>query len=124
MARRVLDRDRSALADPEQRETLEPGGVDDHLEVARPGIGRHIDEGAIREPGAAQVVAQQREFAREVLQPGAPGEATPLVLEVVEPRSGHHQRRAAPAHRISDARAVEARAKSHLLAHMHHTAPD
>jgi len=52
MLRGVIDRDRSTLADAEQREALEAGGVDHGTEVLRPGFGGGVVEGAIREAGA------------------------------------------------------------------------
>ena len=60
MARGVLDRDRAALRHRQQREPIEPGVVDDRLEVGQPGLEAVVGDVTVGEAVAALVEADRR----------------------------------------------------------------
>jgi hypothetical protein len=85
MARRVLDRERAALARAEEGKGIEAGGVEHGLEIPHPDLEGDLAHIAVRQAGAARIIANERIAAGEMLEPRLPGEAAPLVLEVRQP---------------------------------------
>src|SRR5262249_57632784 len=68
----VSDSDRPALGYAEQREPVQPGGVDDGLQVVHPVVEREPPDVPIREPASSLVVPDKAESARQFGQPMPP----------------------------------------------------
>ena len=100
---------------PEQREAVEPDGVDDELEVVDPVVEAEVVDVPVRQPAAPLVVADQRAAVGEALQPVPPDRVLEVVVEVGQPvgRLDEHRPRA---HRgVGDAGAVGRRAEADRL---------
>src|SRR5690606_1074769 len=105
MSHRLLDRDRAALRESEQIEPLETERVDDHGEIADPGIEIEVLAGPVGQARPSLVVPHDREVAREKLDL-APDRALPRVLEVGEPVRGPDEWRTVSVDGIGEADAV------------------
>src|SRR5262249_38684410 len=97
VTRRVLDRDRAALAGSNQREPLEGNGFCNAFEIAHPRLKREIVYDTVRQPTATRIISQHSVLASERVEPRSPRQAVPLVLKMRGPGSRHNQRRSIPA---------------------------
>ena len=92
MQRGVADRERAAVGHPEQRDPLEPGGVDDRGEIRHPRVQREVADLPVREAAAAFVVADDRvPFASpssQCRQTGLPQSSSRWVSQVAVRTSG------------------------------------
>ena len=88
---------------------VQPGGVDDGLQVVHPVVEREPPDVPVRQPAASLVVPDQAEPARQLGQPVPPHRALPVVGEVAQPVGGLHQRRARAADRVGQPGAVTGR---------------
>jgi hypothetical protein len=94
IADRVCDRHRAALGHPHQREPVEPGGVDDRLQIADPRLQTEVGDLPVRQPVPALVVAHHRRDRSHRRQEVPPYRALPVILEMAEPARRYDQRRA------------------------------
>ena len=117
MTRGIRDGCRRPLRYPEQHETVEPGGVDDALEVRHPAVQRDLSGRPIGQATTALVVPNERVPFAQPLQPVTPDRAPPVELEMSEPVPGLHDRRAAAVPRPCEPRAVRRDAEANLLVH-------
>ena len=115
MPGRVGDRDRSALRHGHEGEPVEPGVVDDRLEIADARLEREVVTSQSDSPyprsSYRMTVANSAEVGKEV----APDRALPVELEVAEPARRDDQRRAGAVDRIRDPHAVGGPAEPDLL---------
>ena len=115
MAHGKSDRDRCTLADPEQVEFLDAGGVHHALEVVDEGFERDFRRIPVGHAVGALVIADQRVAGRELLEPVPPDGALPVMLEMVEPIRGLHERRPLAHHGIGQTGPVLRVRIAHLL---------
>ena len=113
--RRVRDRRRPALRHGHQREPVQPGVVDDRLEVRDACLEPEVLDVPVGQPVPALVVADDGGDLAEVGEEVPPHRALPVVLEVAQPAGGDHERRPGPVPRVGDARAVGRPAEPQLL---------
>src|SRR5680860_1684775 len=85
MSDRVRDRDRPTVRQPKEGEPLQPGRIDDGLQVRYPGVEGETRDVAVGQPRPPLVIPQQRAAIGEALKPGAPQRTVPVVLHVVDP---------------------------------------
>jgi hypothetical protein len=71
-------RDRTALGNAEQREAVEPRGVDDRLQIRDPRVERKVLHFPVGEAAAALVIADERVAPSQLVQPVAPDGALPV----------------------------------------------
>ena len=76
-----------------QHEPVEPGRVDDRLEVREARGEREVVDVPVGHPEAPLVVAEHRRHRPEVLEEVPPDRALPVVLEVAQPAGGDDERR-------------------------------
>jgi hypothetical protein len=115
MPRGVGDRDRAALRHPHEGELLEPGRLDDGLEIGDAGFEAVVGRAGVGEAMAALVVAHDVRDRAEVLEEVPPHRAFPVELEVTEPAGRDDERRSCAVARPCDARAVGRPAEAELL---------
>ena len=123
----VSDRQRAPLRRPEQREPLQPGRVDDGLEIGDEHVERGIGGFAIREAAAAGVVAIEPVARAERVEPGPPHRRLPVLADVGQPVGRLHERNpgAVAVDGVREPRAVgRAREPDLLLERRHCAAPD
>ncbi len=118
---RERDGDRRALADAEERKSLQLERVGHPLQVPDPGLHRHLAGRPVGQAASALVVADQGVIPAELAEPVAPDRAVPVELEVVEPVGGFDQGRATAHGREGDARAVRGGAEADGLSWKIHT---
>ncbi len=117
MAGSVFDGNRTALARRENGEAIETGCVRDRLEIPHPGFEGDVPDAPIRKAASARVVAEQRMGLGKMFEPGAPGQAFPLVLQMREPGRRHDEWAARAGHGVSDPHAIRTGAETNLLFH-------
>src|ERR1700761_3093908 len=96
MPHRIADRDGATLADAEQRETLDAGGVDDGFEIVDEMLERNVRHVAVRQAVAARVVADQRVIARQFAIEMPPDRTLQIIFEMRHPVAGLDDRRTLP----------------------------
>ena len=111
----ISEGNRTALGDAEQREAVEPSGVDHGLEVEDGRREREVRYVPIREATAALVIANQGVVASQLLEPVVPDRALPIELEVRHPVRGFDQGLPPAMHGIGDTDTIRGRAKADLL---------
>ena len=80
-----LDRNGSALADADNGKAIQAYRIDDGTEIANPTFERQVVDVTVREPASSRVVADQTVARRQCLEPRAPRNALPLILEMRQP---------------------------------------
>src|SRR5262249_30480780 len=108
MPRRIAERRGRPMADTHQIEPLEPGGLDDALQVFHKSVRADDCRSAARSPMAAAVVADEAVAARKPVEPLAPDRPGPIALEVIEPVGDLDQRSPIAAYGKSQACPVNA----------------
>jgi hypothetical protein len=98
-------------------QTVEPGGIDDCLEIAYPCVERELVDVLIGEAAASLVVAHESSLARESLEQRAPHGRSPIVLDVTEPVRHFHERRAGADRCVGEPDAVGGLTEANLLLH-------
>src|SRR5262249_46174712 len=94
-----------------------PSGVDDSLEVPDPYIQREVGDVPIRESAPALIVAHELPFPREPLEQRTPDGRPPVVLDVIQPVGGLHQRWTGTCGRKGEPDAIYGFAEADLLLH-------
>ena len=107
--------DGGALGHAEQREAVEPGAVDDDLEILDPGVEVEALDLPVGHPAAPLVVAQQRSLGGDVLGPVPPHGALEVVVEVRHPVRRLDERRTDPDEAVGDACSIRGEAELDLL---------
>jgi hypothetical protein len=96
MAHRIGDRDGAALRHSEKREPIDPGCVDDALEVTYECFEGKIRYVPIREPVPTRVIPKEPVLGSDPVEERTPDRAFPVILQVIEPVACFDQRHALP----------------------------
>ena len=96
MPDRITDGDGAALADAEQDEAVEAGGVDHGFEIVHETLERDVRHVAVRQAVAARVVADQRVIARQFAIEMPPDRTFQIEFEMRHPVAGLDDRRPLP----------------------------
>ena len=104
-----------ATRHPEHSEPIQPGGLDQGLEVRQPAFEREVLDVPVGQPEAPLVVPHDGGDVTEVVQEVPPHRALPVVLKVAEPARHDQQRRTGAVPRPSQPDAVVGSAEPDLL---------
>src|SRR5579871_1024396 len=88
MPNRVGDRHSAALRDTEQRETIDPRGIDHGFEIIDKMLKGDVGHLTVREAIAPRIVANERVFARQVTVEMPPDRTFQIELEMGHPVTG------------------------------------
>src|ERR1700759_4425681 len=88
---------RRTLATAKYCELLEPGRLDQLLEVLHHAFVREIFDRPVGQSAASLVIAQQRIVAHDLREPMAQERTLPLKIQMVQPVDGAHNGRPAAA---------------------------
>ncbi len=115
MARRVGDRDGTALRHAEKREAREARGICYCFEVADPVVERESRDIAIRQAATARIVAEERVVPGKLFQPRDPHGGRSVEFHVREPRADLQHGRSSAESRVGEPHAVAGGAETDVL---------
>src|SRR5262245_17880811 len=117
MSRGISDGNGTALRDTQKGEPINASGFDHRLEIPHPCVERECLDLPVGHAIAASVIADQCVVARQPANDMSPDRAFPIILKVVHPIGGLHQRSSAARYRISETNPARGPAILDLLFH-------
>src|SRR5579862_2632613 len=112
MANSVGDRDGTALRMAEEREFVESGGVDNHLQIVHPGFERNVRDIPGGETVSAAVVSEDAGASGKIAHPVTPDRAFPFEIEMIETVCDFDQRVAGADGGVREANLVRCNAET------------
>jgi hypothetical protein len=106
MAHRILDAGGGALRDTEQREPLEPRGIDDTFEIRHRRVEREIRGISVRRSATARVIADEAVMRPEESKPVPPDGALPVIFDMGQPIGSLEENRTGARRRVGELDAI------------------
>src|SRR4051812_40991165 len=98
-----------------ERETFDPGSLDDRFEVINQLLEAEVDVIPIGQPDSPKIIADERMSSCERRNPWLPDRTVPIKLQVMDEMGHEDERRPRATDRVGDPRPVAAGTETYVL---------